>query len=121
MAGVSGISAVAPLVKGNLAHLAGTLSVALDSQAAMDAVARVRDVIHEVPAAQALAGPDSATRGGTLTASSHDRKVIITLILPVVFLILMLLLRALLAPLILIGTVVLSLFFRSVPRWDSAR
>jgi hypothetical protein len=55
MAGVSGISAVAPpLVKGNVAYLAGTLSVALDSQAAMDAVAWVREAIHPIPSAQPL-------------------------------------------------------------------
>ena len=43
-----------------------------------------------------------------MAASSNDNKVIIPLILLVVFLILMLLLRAVVAPLILIGTVVLS-------------
>ena len=55
-----------------------------------------------------LLGGDSATRGGTLQASSDDNTVIISLILFVVFLILMLLLRAVVAPLILVGTVVLS-------------
>ena len=50
----------------------------------------------------------SATRGDTLNASSHDNKVIIPLILLVVVVILMALLRAVVAPLILIATVVLS-------------
>jgi RND superfamily putative drug exporter len=109
MAGVGGISVVAPpLVRGDLAYLTGRLSVAPDSQAAIDIVGRVRDAIHQVPGAQAIAGGDSATRGDTLAASSNDNKVIIPLILLVVFLILMLLLRAVVAPLILIGTVVLS-------------
>jgi RND superfamily putative drug exporter len=109
MAGISGISAVAPpVVKGDRALIAGTLSVAPDSQAAIDTVGLVRDAVHQVPGAQAIAGGDSATRGDILQASSDDNKVIIPLILFVVFLILMLLLRAVVAPLILIGTVVLS-------------
>src|SRR5450631_1227972 len=109
MAGVSGISSVAPpLVKGDRALVAGTLAVAPDSQAAIDTVAGVRDAVHQIPGAQAIAGGDSATRGDTLQAASNDNKVIIPLILFVVFVILMLLLRAVTAPLILVGTVVLS-------------
>jgi RND superfamily putative drug exporter len=109
MAAVPGISAVAPaVVKGDLVYLAGTLSVAPDSQASIDTVGLVRDAVHRVPGAQAVAGGDSATRGDILTASSNDNKVIIPLILLVVMLILMVLLRAVVAPLILIGTVVLS-------------
>src|SRR5450631_3293072 len=109
MAGVPGISAVAPpVVRGDLAYLAGTLSVAPDSQASIDTVGQVRDAIHRVPGAQAIAGGDSATRGDILTASSNDNKVIIPLILLVVAVILMALLRAVVAPLILIATVVIS-------------
>jgi len=109
MSGVSGISAVAqPVVKGDLAYLAGTLTAAPDSQAAIDTVARVRDAIHQVDGAEAIAGGGSATRGDTLKASSDDNKLIIPLILLVVLLILMLLLRAVVAPLILVATVVLS-------------
>lgn len=109
MADVQGISGVAePVVKGDLAYLAGTLSTPPDSEAAIDTVGRVRDAVHQVDGAEAIAGGDTATRGDTLKASSDDNKVIIPLILLVVFLILMLLLRAVVAPLILIGTVVLS-------------
>jgi RND superfamily putative drug exporter len=109
MAGVNGISSVAPpVVRGDRALLAGTLAVAPDSQAAIDTVGVVRQAVHQVPDAQAIAGGDSATRGDTLQAASNDNKVIIPLILFVVFVILMLLLRAVTAPLILVGTVVLS-------------
>ena len=109
MAGVSGVSSVEePVVKGDLAYLAGTLSVAPDSQAAIDTVALVRDAVHQVDGAEAIAGGDSATRGDVLKASSDDNKVIIPLILLVVLVILMLLLRAVVAPLILVATVVLS-------------
>jgi RND superfamily putative drug exporter len=109
MGNVEGISGVAaPVVKQDLAYLAGTLTSAPDSQAAIDTVGRVRDAIHQVEGAEAIAGGDSATRGDTLKASSDDNKVIIPLILLVVLVILMILLRAVVAPLILIGTVVLS-------------
>ncbi|MEP7192175.1 MAG: MMPL family transporter [Actinomycetota bacterium] len=109
MAGVSGITSVAPpVVKGDRALLAGTLAVAPDSQEAIDTVGGIRDAVHQVPGAQAIAGGDTATRGDTLQAASDDNKVIIPLILAVVFIILMLLLRAVIAPLILVGTVVLS-------------
>jgi len=97
-----------PVVKQDLAYLAGTLTTAPDSQAAIDTVDRVRDAIHQVDGAQAIAGGDTATRGDTLKASSDDNKLIIPLILLVVLVILMILLRALVAPVILIGTVVLS-------------
>ncbi len=47
MAGMTGTSDVAaPVVRGDLAFLAGTLSVAPDSQASIDTVGRVRDAIH---------------------------------------------------------------------------
>jgi RND superfamily putative drug exporter len=109
MADVQGIGGVAkPVVKGDRAYLAGTLTMAPDSQAAIDTVGRVRDAIHQVDGAEAIAGGESATRGDTLKASSDDNKVIIPLILLVVLVILMLLLRAVVAPVILIGTVVLS-------------
>jgi len=109
MEGVTGISGVAdPVVKGDLAYLAGTLSIAPDSQAAIDTVDGVRNAVHQVDGADAIAGGDTATRRDVLRASSDDNKVIIPLILLVVFLILSLLLRALVAPVILIGTVVLS-------------
>jgi RND superfamily putative drug exporter len=109
MGGVVGVSAIAPpVVRGDRALLAATLSAAPDSQVAIDTVGQVRDAIHQVPGAEAIAGGDTATRGDVLAASGDDNKVIIPLILFVVFLILMLLLRAVVAPVILVGTVVLS-------------
>ncbi len=108
-AGVDGITGVTPpIVRGDKVLLTGTLSASPDSQAAIDTVTRVREAIHQLPGAQAIAGGDTATRGDTLQASGNDNKVIIPLILVVVFFILMVLLRAVVAPLILIGTVVLS-------------
>ncbi|HET6626340.1 MAG TPA: MMPL family transporter [Nocardioidaceae bacterium] len=104
-----GIVAVTePRVDGGVAYLEGTLADAPDSQAAKDTVDRVREAVHGVPDAHAQAGGGTAIVLDTLRAAVHDNKVIIPLVLVVVFLILALLLRALVAPLVLIGTVVLS-------------
>jgi RND superfamily putative drug exporter len=77
-------------------------------QAAFDTVEQVRDAVHGVPGADALVGGTSAIYLDIQEASHRDNRVIIPIVLVVVMLILMLLLRAVLAPVLLIGTVVLS-------------
>jgi RND superfamily putative drug exporter len=64
--------------------------------------------VAAVPGADALVGGNTAINLDVRNASAHDRLVIIPVILAVVFLILALLLRALIAPIMLIATVVLS-------------
>ncbi len=85
-----------------------TLTDSYDSQAALDTVARLRTAVHAVPGADALVGGQSAAIVDVHQASVHDRNLIIPVVLCVIFIVLALLLRALLAPLLLIGTVVLS-------------
>ncbi|MFC1410301.1 MMPL family transporter [Streptacidiphilus sp. N1-12] len=101
-------STTPPVVKGDHAYLTGTLSSAPDSKAAQDTVDRVRTAEHAVPGAQALVGGNTAVQLDTERASRHDSFVIIPIVLLVVLLILALLLRAVVAPLLLIATVVLS-------------
>jgi RND superfamily putative drug exporter len=104
-----GITAVTPpRPVGGDAFLEGTLTAPPDSQAAYDTVDRVRAAVHAVPGANALVGGNTAINLDVTRASAHDRNLIIPLILAVVFVILGLLLRALVAPLMLIATVVLS-------------
>ena len=86
----------------------GTLTSEPDSDEAFDTVDRVRDAVHAVPDADALVGGTTAVTLDVERASNRDTLVIIPIILLVVFIILTLLLRAILAPLVLIGTVVLS-------------
>jgi putative drug exporter of the RND superfamily len=108
-ANTEGIASVAqPQIKNGLAYMEGTMSAAPDSQAAKDTVDRVRAAVHSVPNAEAQAGGGTAILLDTLRASAHDNKIIIPIVLIVVLLILALLLRAIVAPLILVGTVVLS-------------
>ncbi|WP_240977604.1 MMPL family transporter [Knoellia koreensis] len=109
VAGVKGVAAVGdPVTKGGRSIIQATLADAPDSDAATATVDRIRSTIADVPGADAIAGGDTATRADTLRASADDNVRIIPLILAVVLLILVLLLRAITAPLILIGTVLLS-------------
>ncbi len=64
--------------------------------------------MHAIPGADALVGGNTAINLDVQRAAAHDRNVIIPLILVVVFLVLALLLRAIVAPVMLIATVVLS-------------
>ncbi|MGW2346577.1 MMPL family transporter [Streptomyces sp. NPDC001661] len=79
-----------------------------DSQAAKDTVDRVRAAVHDVDGAEAKVGGGTAALLDMDRATTHDNKLVIPLVLVVVLLILGVLLRALVAPLLLIGTVVLS-------------
>ncbi|QBX56185.1 hypothetical protein EXE58_12375 [Nocardioides seonyuensis] len=111
-AAVDGIEGVEepsePLTKDGVGFIEATIDHDPSTQAAFDTVERVRDAVHAVDGADALVGGNSAFFLDTLQASERDSLVIIPIILVVVLLILMVLLRSLVAPLILIATVVLS-------------
>jgi RND superfamily putative drug exporter len=109
MSGIEGLGRVSePLVKDGVALVSAPLLDDATSKAAFATVDRVRARVHAVAGADALVGGSSAITADIEKASSRDNKVIIPLVLLVVLLVLMVLLRALLAPVILIGTVVLS-------------
>ncbi len=86
------------------------LADAYDSPAAYDTVARLRTAVRAVPGADALVGGQTATTLDVRNASVHDRDLIIPIVLVVIFCVLAILLRALLVPLLLIASVVLSFF-----------
>ena len=109
MTGVPGIGAPSkPIVQGDVAFIAATTDDDATSEGAFDAVSRVRTAVHAVDGADALVSGGPAILLDIKQAQNHDNKVIIPAVLLVVALILMALLRALVAPLILIATVVLS-------------
>jgi RND superfamily putative drug exporter len=73
-----------------------------------DDIPRLRDVAHAAGGGTTLVGGDTAIQYDLAKANDHDLKLIIPIVLVVVLLILMVLLRAIVLPLILIGTVVVS-------------
>jgi putative drug exporter of the RND superfamily len=109
IAGTSGIANVGqPVVRGDLVSYEGTLQAQPDSQAAKDTVERLRTAVHAVPGADAKVGGQTALTMDMNEATAHDNKLIIPLVLAAILVILCLLLRSLVAPLVLIATVVLS-------------
>ena len=94
--------------KDGLSYMEGTLVAAPDSDAAFDTIDRVRDAVHGIGVGQPIVGGNTAINHDVQNASAADNRLIIPIILVAVFLILAILLRALVAPLILLATVVLS-------------
>ncbi|GAA1938855.1 efflux RND transporter permease subunit [Microbacterium aoyamense] len=103
--GPPGTPAPTPAVSDGDVLVIGTLTDAADSVAAEDTVRELRAALDGT---DALVGGETATDIDSNDTSIRDRTVIIPVILLVILLILMLLLRSLVAPLLLIGTVILS-------------
>ncbi|MFS2294085.1 MAG: MMPL family transporter, partial [Actinomadura sp.] len=107
--GTPGVAEVGPPATADgLVKYEATLKDPADSAAARTTVDRLRDAVHDVPSADAKVGGTTATNLDIERASERDNLVIIPIVLGVVFLILVALLRALVAPLLMMGTVVLS-------------
>jgi len=110
LANTAGIASVtAPLVRHGETYLQGTLVSPSDSTAASNVIERLRAEYQRSPQLGALVGGTTAVNLDVERAATHDRNLIIPIVLVVVFAILALLLRALIAPLLLMATVVLSL------------
>ncbi|MGH3240366.1 MAG: MMPL family transporter [Spirillospora sp.] len=97
---------------GRLTKLEVVLEYPPDSTQAKQTVRDLRDAI---PAA--TIGASTAGEIDLADAQAHDRRVVIPLVLGVVFLILIALLRALVAPILVIGTVVASYFAALGASW----
>lgn len=96
-----------PAVANGYAIVTATLTDAADSAAAEDTVQRLRASLDEV-STDALVGGDSAVQLDTNEASARDRLVIIPLVLVVVYVVIAILLRALVAPAVVLLANVLS-------------
>jgi len=109
--GVSGVAQVAPAEMspdGRWVRVRAILADAPESEAALSTVDRLRSAVHAVPDSQALVGGDTAVILDTERTADRDNRVVMPLILAVVFIIMVLLLRAIVAPLVLLVSVVLS-------------
>ncbi len=102
-----GQPAVPPKVVDGNVLVQATTKDASDSQGAKDTVERLRTDLDAV-STDALVGGNAATNLDVLDASSRDLKVIVPAILLVIFVVLSLLLRSLVAPLLLVAANVVS-------------
>lgn len=79
-----------------------------DTEGEREGVRKVRDAVHAVPGADAVVGSGPAERLDLAVASSHDSKIIVPLVLFVAMVVFCVLLRAIVAPFILVLSVLLS-------------
>jgi RND superfamily putative drug exporter len=96
------------VVEGRVA-VEGTLADPPDSAAAEAAVDRLRTAVDAV-SADVLVGGTTAINVDVRAESARDSRVIIPVVLTVILVVLALLLRSLVAPVLLVATVVLSFF-----------
>ncbi|MFF8264157.1 MMPL family transporter [Streptomyces virginiae] len=109
LSGVPGFVGVSPpMVKDGEAIMLGELKDDPSGKSAIRTVEQARIAIHAIEGADAQVGGSTAIMLDTQEAAARDSKVIIPIVLMVVLLILALLLRAIVAPLLLMATVVLS-------------
>jgi RND superfamily putative drug exporter len=106
---VPGVALVRPLQRGPPGlRLQATLSVDPYSVKAYDLIPKLRKAVKAAGGKQVLVGGASAQEADLRDAAADDTRLIVPLALAVVFVILLLLLRAIVAPLMLMATVVLS-------------
>ena len=103
---IPGVPAGSPTVYKGDVLLQATLTKDPDSVAAQQVVENLRTRIAGT--GDAIVGGTTATQIDTNAAAVHDRDLIIPVVLLVILIVLMLLLRSIVAPLLLIGSVVLS-------------
>jgi putative drug exporter of the RND superfamily len=108
---VEGVAQVRPVTRSGSAVL---LNAVLEPEAytteAFDLIPGIRDAAQEAGGPETLVGGGTAVEYDIRQASRHDVKLVVPLVILVVFLILVALLRAVAAPLMLVGTVVVSFF-----------
>ena len=95
---------------GDLVQIVAILDAPPDTEVAYDVTRALRDAAHGIDGADALVGGNNAVNLDVREAAVRDQQMIIPIVLAVVVVILGLLLRAIVTPLVLIATVVLSFF-----------
>lgn len=87
------------------------------SEEAYQAISALRDTVQAVPGAEALVGGDDARRLEVRETYVRDQWLVIPMILILVFIVLVVLLKALVAPILLLASVVLSFFSAIGAAW----
>ncbi len=109
VAAVDGVASVDPAgTTSNIVRLQAVLEPEPYSTQAYALIPRIRSAAKVAGGPETLVGGATAVEADLRDAASRDTKLIVPIALIVVFLILMILLRAVVAPVLLIGTVILS-------------
>jgi len=118
VSGVEGVVSAEPgPAEGDIAQVDAVLDFETGTDESYQAIRDIRAAIAEVDGADAVVGGTTATSLDQLDAALRDAKVIIPLVLIIVMLVLVLLLRSVLAPLLLVGTVLLTYFAALGSSW----
>ncbi|MFJ8017354.1 MMPL family transporter [Streptomyces sp. NPDC096339] len=106
-----GVAAVTPGERtARHARAAAVLADAPGTAASDDTIERLRDNLAQLPGAQALVGGTTAENHDVERATEHDTRLVVPLVLAIVFFVLTALLRSLVAPVLLVATVIASYF-----------
>ncbi|WP_309616593.1 MMPL family transporter [Salinibacterium sp.] len=111
------VSATPGETNGELTQVDVVLDAAADTPESFAAVTALREELHGIQGAGALVGGRDAQTLDVNQAQTADQNLVIPLILGLVFLVLVLLLRSLVAPLLLLATVVASFFASLGASW----
>jgi len=102
---------------GDITQVDVTLDAAAETPEAFAAIEQLRSELHAIDGAEALVGGLDAQALDVDAAQTHDQDLVIPLILALVFIVLVLLLRSLVAPILLLLTVVASFFASLGASW----
>jgi len=103
-------SVLAGETNGEITQLTVTTTAAAETPQAYAIVGEIRDAVHDIDGADAIVGGVDAQSLDVSRAQVADQDLVIPLILGLVLLVLVLLLRAIVAPVLLLLTVVASFF-----------
>lgn len=101
------LGSLKPAVKNNQVLITATSAYSPDSNKSFNLINQLRSNLPKINA-NVLVGGNSAVQLDTNNAAKHDLRLIIPLVLIVIFIILMLLLRSIVAPILLILSVMIS-------------
>jgi RND superfamily putative drug exporter len=93
---------------GDRVYYSVSMAEPADSPAAVATVHRIRERLDAVPDARALVGGFTAVNIDVQASAAHDRDWVIPIVLAISFVILIILLQAVVAPLLLLASVILS-------------
>lgn len=102
---------------GNITQVNAILDASPGTEDSFNTIRAMRYALADIPGADAVVGGNDATRLDGKDAAIRDSKVIIPIILTIVFIVLLILLRSVLAPVLLVATVLVTYFAALGSSW----